>query len=449
MKYFGTDGIRGKYGGFEISETFFYALGRAAARVAAEDNRNEGLVAGGDTRVSTGPLKDAFCRGLRSLNAKVSDLGVLPTPALAYAVLNRKAFMGAMITASHNPYTDNGIKFFNDGALKIEDELQLRLEEHLDAELPAAEKIPPPKRFKPGKIKAGEFALNEYVQIMSSIFPGGFLKGVKIALDMANGATSGVSSKVFSNYGATVVESGCNPDGFNINSDTGSQYPEKVSQLCIESGSDLGFAHDGDGDRLVVCDELGSILEGEEIMALIAEDALERGTLKGGIVTTLQSNLGLDEFLAKKGVKVFRTGIGDRLVMREMIARSCNMGGENSGHFIFSEVSPCGDGLAAALSVLSVLSRKKKKLSELRNGVEMYPSESAAIPVAEKIPIEDSPNLSKAVSDGKEILGGEGRILVRYSGTENKIRLLVEGKDSKKIADVMRILKRSVELDLM
>ena len=450
MKYFGTDGIRGTYGDFEISEAFFYALGRAAARAALEAKHGGSIVVGGDTRASTDSLKGAFCRGLRSLNAEASDMGVLPTPALAYAVLKNKAHMGAMITASHNPYTDNGIKFFDANARKVEDEVQLRLEEYLDAELSAMGSFPPPEQFKPRKISAGSFALNEYSQKMSSLFPQGFLKGIKVAIDMANGATSGISSKVFTKYGAEVVESGCNPDGFNINAEAGSQYPEKISRLCVESGADLGFAHDGDGDRLVMCDERGSILDGEEIMGLIASDALERGALKGGgIVTTLQSNLGLDESLAEKGIKVFRSGIGDRLVMREMLARGCNIGGENSGHFIFSEVSPCGDGLAAALSVLSVLSRKKSKLSELRGGVKMYPVESRAMAVAKKIPIEQTLNLSKAMRESEKSLDGEGRILVRYSGTEKKIRLLVEGKNPKKIADIMEILKKSVELDLM
>ncbi len=447
MKYFGTDGIRGTYGDFEIREPFFYALGKAAAKLAREKNGK--LVVGADTRASSESLKDAFCKGLRDGGAQALDLGVLPTPALAYAVLKLDADMGAMITASHNPYTDNGIKFFDQFARKVEDDVQLRLEAELEAELPSAKDIIVPPTPERKAIKAGDFALNEYAKKMSSIFPEGFLKGMKIAIDMANGATSKISSTVFANYGAEVVESSCSPDGFNINDGVGSQHPEQISKLCTECGANIGFAHDGDGDRVVVCDESGSILEGEEIMGLIALDALERGTLKGGaIVTTLQSNLGLDESLAKSGIKVFRSGIGDRLVMREMLANSCNIGGENSGHFIFSEVSPCGDGLAAALSVLSVMSRKGGKLSELRGGIAMYPVQSCAIAVERKTPLAETANLSKAMAECEKSLEGEGRILVRYSGTEKKIRLLVEGKDPSKIETAMQLLKKAVEIDL-
>ena len=266
---------------------------------------------------------------------------------------------------------------------------------------------------------------------------------------MANGATSGVSSKVFASYGADVIESARSPDGKNINDGVGSQYPENMRKLVLDSGADIGFAHDGDGDRVVVCDETGSILEGEEVMGLIAIDAKERGALpSGAIVTTLQSNLGMDESLRESGISVYRSGIGDRLVMREMLARKCGIGGENSGHFIFLEVSPCGDGLAAALSVLSVMARKKEKLSKLRGGIKMYPQLSSALKVVRKTPIDEAPTLSKAMEYSEKLLGKDGRILVRYSGTEKKIRLLVEGKDADKVENCMEILRKAVENDL-
>ncbi len=447
MKYFGTDGIRGTYGELEISEPFFEALGTAAADWTAASGGGK-LVVGGDTRASTDRLKAAFCSGLRKGGAAFEDLGVLPTPALAYGVLARGAKMGAMITASHTPYSDNGIKFFDSAARKVEDDVQEWLEDRLEKYLENRSQ-PETAVFKPREILPGAFARSEYARKMLSIFPQGFLSGIKVAVDMANGATSKVSSEVFAAYGAEVFETGCAPDGFNINDGVGSQHPEGMAALCRECGADVGFAHDGDGDRVVVADERGSILEGEEILGLIALDAKARGVLKSdAIVTTLQSNMGLDESLGENGIRVFRSGIGDRLVMREMLANNCSIGGENSGHFIFSEISPCGDGLAAALAVLSVMSARGRKLSELRGGIKMYPQISKAIAVSRKTPIPETETLSKAIAECEADLGSEGRMLIRYSGTEKKIRLLVEGKDRAKIEKCMKILEKAVEFDL-
>ncbi len=447
MKYFGTDGIRGTYGDIEISEPFFAALGLAVSDLLKLNGGGK-IVVGGDTRASTDTLKSAFCVGLAKGGAQFEDLGVLPTPALAYGVLAHGAKMGAMITASHNPYTDNGIKFFDASARKVEDDTQEWLENRLEKYFSRDESYKP-KTFAAKKISVGKFATEEYAKKMASIFPKNFLKGVKIAIDMANGATSKVSSKVFAEYGAEVFEVGCEPSGLNINDAIGSQHPEKMSELCRRVGANVGFAHDGDGDRVVVADETGSILEGEEILGLIAIDAKMRGKLvSNAIVTTLQSNMGLDESLRENGISVYRSGIGDRLVMREMLANNCVIGGENSGHFIFSEVSPCGDGLAAALAVLSVMSSKGVRLSELRGGIKMYPQLAKAVKVERKTPIGETKNLSKAISECSEILGEEGRLLIRYSGTEKKIRLLAEGKNFQKIDKCMKILEKAVEIDL-
>ena len=450
MKYFGTDGIRGTYGDVEICEPFFYALGRAAAEyLNGAFPGNNYAVVGGDTRASTDTLKKAFVRGVTDGGARCEDVGVLPTPALAYCVTAKGAAMGAMITASHNPYTDNGIKFFDSNALKISDEVQLLLENLLGKYLDVSKCAPKYESFKPRKIELGSFALNDYAAKMSGIFGRDFLKGMRIAIDMANGATSGVSSEVLKSYGALVFEKSREPDGLNINENAGSQYPSEIARFCGEVGADVGFAHDGDGDRVIVVDDKCRVLAGEEILRLIAMDAKARGVLRGGaIVTTLQSNLGLDESLAREGVKVLRSGIGDRLVMKMMIDNGCNIGGENSGHFIFSEISPCGDGLAAALSVLSVMASKSKKLSQLRGGMEMYPTLSKALKVADKIPIDQTPTLAAAIARCDAELGSEGRTLVRYSGTEKKIRLLVEGKNAQKVQECMQVLEKSVENDL-
>lgn len=446
MKYFGTDGIRGSYGDFEVSEPFYRSLGAACADALAEGGGGF-AVAGCDTRASSESLKAAFCEGFSSRGGRVEDMGVLPTPALAYAVLERGAALGAMVTASHNPYSDNGIKFFDSRARKAGDDFQLDIERRADAmsNFGAYSK----KSFAPREISAGGFALGEYAAKMRSLFEPGFLSGLTVAVDMANGATSGVSSKVFEAYGAKVVAAAFSPDGFNINDNAGSQHPENLAALCRSCGADVGFAHDGDGDRVVVCDDRFSILEGEEVLGLIARERMARGALSSNaIVTTVQSNTGLDESLAADGIKVYRCGIGDRLVMREMLARGCNVGGENSGHFIFSDISPCGDGLAAALAVLSVMSRSGKRLSELRGGISMYPCVSKAVAVARKIPVEEAPNLSAAVKRCEDLLAGKGRILVRYSGTEKKIRLLAESPDPEKAQKCMSFLLGAAEIDL-
>lgn len=449
MKYFGTDGIRGTYGELAVSEPFYIALGEAVAEILREGGGGK-VVVGGDTRASTSALAQAFCDGLKSGGAEFENVGVLPTPALAYCVIKKGAKIGAMITASHNPYCDNGIKFFDENANKASDELQdlieARLEKFLQKQDVSSYK---PCEFSATKISAGEFAKNDYVEKMSSIFPAGFLKGVKVAIDMANGATSGVSCEVLRRYGAEVFEAECSPTGLNINESVGSQHPENIVELCKKVGADAGFAHDGDGDRVVVVDDKFSILEGEEVLALITEDAASRGALKAGaIVTTLQSNLGLDETLLQNGIKVFRSGIGDRLVAAMMRENSCNIGGENSGHFIFSDVSPCGDGLASALSVLSVVVNRGKKLSSLRGGIKMYPQLSKAIKVERKPPIDQTQNLCKAMASAEVELGAQGRILVRYSGTEKKIRLLVEGRDEAQLGKIMKSLQEAVEIDL-
>lgn len=449
MKYFGTDGIRGKYADFAVSEPFYKLLGKVVGEKLLADGGGK-IVVGGDTRASTESLKAAFCAGLKACGCPHEDVGILPTPALAYAVLKRGAKMGAMITASHNPYTDNGIKFFDENAAKISDQTQAILEESIDAEREGLDfSSYAGVDFSPRPIFPGEFALCEYAEKMSSIFKPGFLSGIKIALDTANGATSAVSARVFRNYGAEVFETGNTPDGFNINDAVGSQHPESLLALCRRVGADVGFAHDGDGDRVIVADENCSLLEGEEVLGLMAVDAAERGKLDGGgIVTTVQSNMGLDESLAEAGISVWRSGVGDRLVAQLMREKGCCIGGENSGHYIFSEISPCGDGLAAALSILSVMVSKGGKLSRLRGGIRMLPVESCAIEVARKIPLEETAELKKAVEECNKALSGKGRILVRYSGTENKIRLLVEGRDSRVVGDCMKKLKNAVQIDL-
>jgi len=440
MKYFGTDGIRGTYGDAFINEEFFGRLGEAASRYVLAFGPNNKIVIGADPRFSSTPLKDAFCKGARGV--EISDMGSVSTPLLAFGTKKSGAALGVMITASHNPYTDNGIKFFNTEANKVSDETQLLLERFVD--FPSELSMVPS-----AKIVAESAFKQEYMRYMLTLLPARCLSGMKIALDSANGATVGITSEVLKQYGATLVQIGNAPDGKNINFEVGSENSGALAKLCKESGAHIGFAHDGDGDRLVVCDENGEILNGEEVLALIAEACKKAGTLEGGaIVTTVQSNMGLDKSLEREGIKTYRSGVGDRLVMQLMIEKGCNMGGENSGHYIFSDISPCGDGLAAAIKLLSILISSHKKLSELKKTVRLYPVCQAAIKVARKVPVEETPSLFAAMVKCEETLGGAGRILVRYSGTENKIRLLVEGEDKSLIDKCFDLLKIAVENDL-
>ncbi|MBO7521663.1 MAG: phosphoglucosamine mutase [Opitutales bacterium] len=441
MKYFGTDGIRGEYGGECVNEKFFEGLGAAVSghlRLRFPQKPLPKIAIAGDTRFSSEKLKAAFCAGLRG--AEVEDFGCVPTPALAFGVLERKADFGVMITASHNPYTDNGIKFFDENARKASDEAQTQIEELFDA------------KAKP----AGEEAIvkkidmrSRYIEKMGSILPPDCLRGMKIALDCANGATAGISGEVLRGYGAEVFEIGVSPDGRNINDNIGSEHPEALSELVKRTGAFVGLAHDGDGDRLVVCDEAANKIPGECVMGLVALQAKRQNSLKGGaIVTTVQSNIGLDESLKKSGIGVFRSGVGDRLVMRMMLEKGCEIGGENSGHYIFMDISPCGDGLAAAVKLLSTIISLKIKVSEMGSVVSLYPSIQKALKVARKTPIDKTQNLSKAIARIEEKMSGRGRVLVRYSGTENKIRLLVEGADSALNEASMRELIESAEIDL-
>ncbi len=440
MKYFGTDGIRGEYGGECVNETFFEGLGKAVSKhlQLKIKNRLPKIAIAGDTRFSSELLKAAFCKGLRGVD--VQDFGCVPTPALAFGVLKQEADFGVMITASHNPYTDNGIKFFDENARKASDEAQEEIEKFFDEKISGD----------------GESATiskvdmrSHYIAKMSSILPKDCLKGLKIALDCANGATAGISGEVLRSYGAEVFEIGISPDGKNINNNIGSEHPEALAQLVKDTGAFIGLAHDGDGDRLVVCDENSNKIAGECVMGLIGIEAARQNALKGGaIVTTVQSNIGMDESLKARNIGVLRSGVGDRLVMRLMLERGCEIGGENSGHYIFMDISPCGDGLAAAVKLLSTLLALKIKVSQMSGVVSLYPSISKAIKVARKTPISETPSLASAIEKIENEMSGKGRVLVRYSGTENKIRLLVEGADASLNEKSMQELLKCVENDL-
>lgn len=423
-KYFGTDGVRGPYGGPLINEEFAARLGFAVAAWLKKKGR---VLIGRDTRFSGVALAAAIARGLRAGGAEPVSLGVVPTPAVSRAVRAEGAPLGVVITASHNPAEDNGIKFFGAGGMKLTDEE----EEQIEWLLPAAGLV----RTWPET--AGENltkAAASYIAAAQALLPAGSLAGWRIVLDTANGATSATSPAVLRALGAEVIGIGDAPDGQNINANVGSEHPEPLAARVRREGARLGIAHDGDGDRCVLCDEHGDVLDGDEILALLATHALACGRLvKNTLVVTVQSNLAVDAALAAAGGRVVRTAVGDRYVIERMLAEGATLGGESSGHVICAEVSPTGDGLVAALKVIEVMLATRKPLSELRRGLKKFPQLSATLTVREKRPLESLVGLPAAIKAVESELGARGRVLVRYSGTEPKLRLLVEGEDGARV----------------
>ena len=459
-KYFGTDGVRGPYGGPVVNEKFAAQLGRAAAqwlRGPGERRRVEGgapqpaldrrhddagigrVVLGRDPRFSSAWLEAAVARGLRAGGAEPVSLGVLPTPAVARAVRITGARMGVMITASHNPAADNGIKFFGPGGTKLTDETEALIESYLDR---TGEMPEPWLETRPG-------AVEDYIAMAQTLLAPGALGGWRIVLDTANGATCATSPVALRNLGAEVIGLGDAPDGRNINAGVGSEHPEQLALRVRADRAKLGIAHDGDGDRCVLCDEQGAVLDGDEILTILATHALARGTLaQKTLVTTVQSNLGVDAAIAAAGGRVLRTAVGDRYVCERMLAEGATLGGESSGHVIFSEISPTGDGLVAALKVIEVMRATGKPLSELRRVLRKFPQCTAAFTVRDKLSLESLRGLADAIRAVEASLAARGRVLVRYSGTESKLRLLVEGPTESEVRAGLARLEAAARAEL-
>lgn len=418
--YFGTDGVRGTYGGPVINEDFAERLGVAAGRYASRSSRAGALrvVLGRDTRASGESLLEAVASGLASVGLECLILGVVPTPAVAAAVLKRGAALGVVITASHNPATDNGIKFFGPNGSKLTD----AQEEQIESLIPEAT---PTVISRSARTSEG---IEDYLSAVGRVLPAGALAGWSIVLDTANGATCLTSPVLLRRLGATVVGIGDAPDGRNINAGVGSEHPQQLAARVVAERARLGIAHDGDGDRCILCDERGEILDGDEILTILALDALGQGALaRNTLVVTVQSNLGVDAAVRAAGGRVVRTAVGDRYVLEGMRASGATLGGESSGHVICSEYSPTGDGLVAALSVVAVMLRTGKPLSELRRLLRKFPQASLNLRVREKRELSQLPHFPIALQALVRDLGDQGRVLVRYSGTEAKLRLLVEG----------------------
>jgi phosphoglucosamine mutase len=440
--YFGTDGVRGPYGGPVVNEAFVARLGAAAARWLSQRGVPPGKVMiGRDTRASGASLTRALGAGLISGGARVAALGIIPTPAVSRAARLGGAALGAVVTASHNPASDNGVKFFGPGGGKLSDADEAEIEACL---APAAG----PALSAEGELP-GESVVESYVAAATRILPADALKGWKIALDTANGATCGTSPTVLWALGADVAGMGDRPDGLNINAGVGSEHPERLAELVRSCGARLGIAHDGDGDRCVLCDELGQVLDGDEVLAVLATHALARGTLAGKtLVVTVQSNLGLDAAVRAAGGRVLRTAVGDRYVAERMRSEGAILGGDSSGHIVCFDFGPTGDGLAAALKVAGVMRETGRPLSELRTVMRKFPQLSAALTVREKIPLESLPKLSAEILKLEGELGEKGRVLVRYSGTEPKLRLLIEGPEAGSVRSGMVRLEAAARSDL-
>jgi len=424
---FGTDGIRGTANRHPVTPEIAFRLGRAAGHLLRGNKTRPRFVIGRDTRLSGPMLESALIAGLNSTGADALLAGVVPTPAVACLVTELGADGGVVISASHNPAPDNGLKLFGPDGYKLPDEIEERLEQliltpEIDAIRPEGPAI--------GSVSTINDAEERYGRIAKASVPGMSLHGLKIALDCANGAAFRTTPAVLRELGAELVLFHAQPDGVNINSDCGSTHPEEIARLVKESGAHLGLSHDGDADRLVLCDEQGEVIDGDEILAITALDALKRGTLAGKtLVATVMSNFGLDDCLASEGGRVLRTSVGDRYVVEAMRAGNFSIGGEQSGHLIFRDHGTTGDGLLAALQVLRVITESGKPLSELRRVLKKYPQAQRNLRVKAKPPLDSLPEVAHLVKATEAALEGKGRVLLRYSGTEPKVRLLIEGPD--------------------
>ena len=438
-KIFGTDGVRGVANVEPVTAETALKLGRAAAHVfttlnprAHPTGTRPRIVLGKDTRLSGYMLENAFVAGITSLGVDVLVIGPLPTPGVAYITRSLRADAGIVLSASHNSYEDNGIKFFRHDGYKLDDQVEGQIEQlvftgHIDSVRPTAGKI--------GRATRIDDALGRYVEYAKTSFPRKMtLEKMRIAVDVANGAAYKSTPCILRELGADLVVAHNAPNGTNINAQCGSTFPEEIQRIVKESGVNVGITHDGDADRVLLCDENGEIVDGDEILAIAAVDLLSSNRLeKNTLVATVMSNFGLDETLAAHDGKVVRAKVGDRYVLEEMVANNFNLGGEQSGHMIFRDFTTTGDGIISALQILRIMQATGKPLSELKRCLKKYPQAQRNLRVKEKTPLENLPDVMKLVGEAEKELSGKGRVLLRYSGTEPKIRLLIEGRELDKI----------------
>jgi phosphoglucosamine mutase len=410
-------------------------LGRGVAYVFKNDKRRHKIVIGKDTRLSGYMIENAIASGICSMGVDVLLVGPLPTPGIAFITSSMRADAGVVISASHNPFQDNGIKFFSQDGFKLDDEIEERIENlifsnDIDHLRPTAEEV--------GKAFRVDDAVGRYVVFLKNTFSRDLtLDGIKIAVDCANGASYKVAPAVFEELGANLVLTGVKPNGYNINDGCGSVNPQMTAELVRESGAQLGIAFDGDADRVICVDEKGTVVDGDRLMAIFSAKMLKEKSLKHStLVTTVMSNMGLEVTLRSLGGKIERTAVGDRYVVEKMRAGGFNLGGEQSGHIIFLDHNTTGDGILSALQLLEVMLIEDKPLSELAAIMERYPQHLVNVRVKERKPLDDFPEIARAAAQVKEKLGSDGRLLIRPSGTEPMIRVMVEGKDQNLVVEL-------------
>jgi phosphoglucosamine mutase len=422
-KYFGTDGIRGHVGQSNINPEFFLKLGWAVGRVLGNGHKKK-VVIGKDTRVSGYMLESALEAGLSAAGVNVALLGPMPTPAIAYLTQTLRANAGIVISASHNLFEDNGVKFFSAEGGKLPDSVELEIEAELEKKL---QTVPSEKLGKAARIND---ATGRYIEFCKSTIPSlTRLFGLKIVVDCANGATYHIAPNVFAELGADVIAIGHKPDGFNINKECGSTAPEQLRQTVLENSADIGIALDGDGDRVLLVDAKGNLVDGDQILYLIAKDRHQRGVLHGGVVGTLMSNYGLELAIQSLGVSFIRSKVGDRYVLEALREHDWKIGGETSGHIVCLDKTTTGDGIVAALQVLSIMIKQDKTLEQLLSGISLLPQTLVNLKTDHAVALAKNPQVIEAVKHLEEHLKGTGRVLLRPSGTEPLLRIMVEGND--------------------
>jgi phosphoglucosamine mutase len=423
-RFFGTDGIRGAVGEYPVTADFMLKLGWSAGRVFASEERATKVLIGKDTRVSGYMFESALEAGLVAAGANVLLLGPMPTPAVAMLTRSQKASAGIVISASHNPYTDNGIKFFNADGKKLSDEVEEEIEEILSQPM---ETVPSPEL---GKANRMVDASGRYIEFCKSSFPHSLsLRGLKLVLDCAHGATYQIAPQVFAELGAEVIAIGAEPDGYNINEGVGSTSPAALQARVLSEQADAGIAFDGDGDRVQCVAADGTVIDGDELLVIITNDLVRQNRAPEGVVGTLMSNLGLEQALREKGVDLVRAKVGDRFVLEEMAQRGWQLGGEASGHIICGEQTTTGDGIIAALQVMAAVVRSGETLLTLKSGLHKYPQTLLNVTVSPDFLLAECAAALDESRRVEEVLSGRGRLVLRPSGTEPLIRVMIEGTD--------------------
>ena len=446
-RLFGTDGVRGVANVYPMTAEVAMQLGRAAAHLFKDADRRHRILIGKDTRLSCYMIENALVAGICSMGVDAYLIGPMPTPGIAFLTASMRADAGIMISASHNPFQDNGIKFFSRDGFKLPDSMELEIEGlidtgKIDSLRPIASDV--------GKAYRIDDASGRYIVFLKHSFPRDLdLNGLKIVLDCANGAAYKIAPTVLEELGAEVIRLGVSPNGTNINAGCGSLHPDVMSKAVLENQADLGIALDGDADRVLFVDEKGALVDGDHVMAICATDMLQQKKLvKDTIVATVMSNMGLDIAIRQAGGKIVKTAVGDRYVVEEMRKSGYNLGGEQSGHMIFLDHNTTGDGMVSALQVLAIMQRSGRKLADLAGVMTSLPQVLLNVRVDRKAELESVPLVQKAIEKAESDLGASGRVLIRYSGTEPLLRIMLEGEDEKQILELAHDIATEVEKSL-